>query len=231
MKLTHAEWCKTLLEGESVAALSSLAEGYPYASLVQYALDPEGHPLLLISDLAEHTHNLKADARASLLVWQSSGRLDPLARGRVTLVGQAEPAPPELLETYLAKQPQARPYAGFKDFHLWRIRSQRLRWVGGFGEMSWVSPQEVSLAQADPVYAFADSVIEHMNEDHRDALQLLLQQHLGQPVASLEMVACDGSGYAVRADGKTVRLEFSRRIRNAEDMRQEFVTLVRAARG
>ena len=187
--------------------------------------------MLLISDLAEHTQNLKADPRASLLITQSGSKLDPLARGRVTLLGRAEMASEELLETYLAKQPQARPYAGFKDFHLWQIRCERLRWVGGFGEMSWLQPGDFQQAQPDPVYGFAESVLEHMNDDHREALQLLMQQQLGREVREVEMVSCDGAGYNVQVDGKTLRAEFSRRIQNAEEMRQEFVALVRSARG
>jgi putative heme iron utilization protein len=71
----------------STGALCTLAlepEGYPYGSFVTVTFD-NGNPTFLISGLAEHTRNLERDPRASLLV--AEGSADPLANGRVTMLG------------------------------------------------------------------------------------------------------------------------------------------------
>src|SRR3954449_12943454 len=85
---THAERARSLVARISTGTLCTLAvepEGYPYGSFVTVAFD-EGNPVFLISGLAEHTKNLERDPRASLLVAEG-GAADPLANGRVTLLG------------------------------------------------------------------------------------------------------------------------------------------------
>ncbi len=233
--LSHADQSRTIANHARVASLSTWAvdpQGFPYGSLVQYALTAEGNPLLLISELAEHTQNLRQDSRASLLIWQSQSHQDPLAAGRVTLIGRAQLAPAEALEGYLEVHPQARLYSGFKDFHLWQLNVERARYVGGFGEMSWLSGPDYAAGQVDPVAALADGIIRHMNEDHRDAMILLAGQKLGSPPQSAEMVACDGIGYRLRVDGgKSLHIPFSRRLSTSNEVRKEFVEQVRIARG
>ncbi|MBS2036701.1 DUF2470 domain-containing protein [bacterium] len=227
--ISHAEFSRTLMRGGE-GALSTLADGFPYGSLVQYAADSQGQPLLFISDLAEHTQNLLLDPRASLMVWDQAGELDPLAVGRVTLVGRAVKSSAGL-DTYLEAHPQARAYTTFKDFHLWRLEVERVRYVGGFGQMSWVSTEEYKKAEPDPVARLAAGVISHMNEDHGDALLLLAAKKLGQEVEQARMLHCDGAGYSIKADGQVVRIEFSQRCRSSEELRQEFVRQVQAIRG
>ncbi len=86
---THAERARTLVANVGTGTLSTVARepaGHPYGSFVAYGMW-EGRPVFLVSHLAEHTRNLLQDNRASLLVAEP-GTGDPLARGRVTLVGQ-----------------------------------------------------------------------------------------------------------------------------------------------
>ena len=88
---THAERCRTLVAGQRRGALSTIAAdpaGYPYGSVVTYALDDHGDPLFFVSTMAEHTQNALADPRASLLVTEPvPDGADPLAFGRVSLLG------------------------------------------------------------------------------------------------------------------------------------------------
>src|SRR3990170_6772338 len=90
---THAERARTLVAQASTGTLCSLAiepEGYPYGSFVTVAFD-SGNPVFLISQLAEHTRNLTRDPRASLLIAESRCA-DPLANGRVTILGRCTPS-------------------------------------------------------------------------------------------------------------------------------------------
>jgi putative heme iron utilization protein len=118
-------------------------EGFPYASLVNVAWDTQGRALLLLSKLAEHTKNLAAHPHASLLVWEAiASGADPLAAGRITIVGRCAHVPdkeePDARSAYLATHPSARAYVTFADFRLFRLDPERTRYVGGFGRMAWV---------------------------------------------------------------------------------------------
>ena len=67
---TYAERARTLIHLGRVGALSTLSRkhsGWPFGSVMPYALDDSGRPLFLISAMAMHTQNLQAEPRASLL--------------------------------------------------------------------------------------------------------------------------------------------------------------------
>src|SRR5947199_2827294 len=112
---TFAERARTLAYLGLTGALATLSRrhpGHPFASIMPYAVDDAGSPLLLISTMAMHTQNLQADARASLLVAQPDWAGDPLAAGRVTLMGDARPCPESeraaARASYLARHENAR---------------------------------------------------------------------------------------------------------------------------
>ncbi len=152
---SDAELSRTLVATTTRAALSTLTvEGYPYGSAVSYAVDGNGCPILLVSDMAEHTVNARHDPKASmLLVAETPDGADPLSTARLTLVGVLEllQDPGTSRETYLAAHPYASYYADFTDFGFWRLNVERCRFVGGFGHMSWVGPEKYSAADPDPL--------------------------------------------------------------------------------
>jgi hypothetical protein len=114
---------RRLLRTTDRAALATrLPDGAPFASLVLVALDLDATPLLLLSDLAEHSRNIAVDARVSLLIDGTSGLQDPLTGPRATLLGRAEAVSDKrLLARYLARHPSAAGYAAFADFKLYRM--------------------------------------------------------------------------------------------------------------
>jgi heme iron utilization protein len=130
-----------------VAALGTIARNvpeHPFVTLVTVAFDRKGRALLLLSRLAEHTANLEASGHASLLVSEGAdgGGTDALALGRVTLVGSCNRVPEvdvdACRQTFLDRHPEASTYVGFADFGFFRLEPAHVRYVGGFGRMSWV---------------------------------------------------------------------------------------------
>jgi heme iron utilization protein len=120
------------------ATLATLdqASGHPYASLVTVALDVTGAPLLLVSKLARHTQNLMADSRASLLVPLPTADGDPLALGRVTLMGRLAPTTsPTAKARFLSSHPGATVYADFADFGFYSLAVSNAHFIGGFGRI------------------------------------------------------------------------------------------------
>jgi putative heme iron utilization protein len=134
-------------------SLATSLDGRPYVSLVTVAFDHDLTPILLLSGLADHTRNLRADPRAGLLLDGTDGHSNPQTGPRVTLVGTAEEnADPRLKARFLARHPAAALYADFPDFSIWRLRLERVHFVGGFGRAVWfdapLMPEAESQAMA-----------------------------------------------------------------------------------
>jgi len=141
---TSAQTARRLIAEIDRATLASSREGWPYASLVQVAVDERLRPLLLLSDLAEHSKNLKRDKRASLLFDGTMGVAEPLAGPRVTVLGEIEPAPEqELIDRFVARHPAAAAWVEMRDFHLYRLAPTRAHLVAGFGRIAWIEAADL----------------------------------------------------------------------------------------
>lgn len=205
--------------------------GWPYASLALTALDAACRPLLLISTLADHTQNLLADGRASLLYDATHGLDDPLAGARLTVLGRAARCDdPAARARYLARHPAAEAYAGFGDFSLWRMEPEAAHLVAGFGRIAWIPWAELSGAPTPPALADAEAeIVDHMNADHADAVALYAAL-LGAPPGPWRMTGVDAEGADLRLGGRVARLPFDRPVADAEGARVELVRLVKRAR-
>jgi putative heme iron utilization protein len=168
---------RDLVRGLDRAALGTALPvdggSWPYASLVLAAVDHDLSPILLLSDLAEHTKAIAADDRVSLLFDGTHGLDQPLTGPRVTLVGRAARTDDaRLARRFLARHPDAEMYAGFKDFHFYRVAVERAHLVAGFGKIRWLSAAELNAAPASGLADAEPGIVSHMNEDHTDAVQL-----------------------------------------------------------
>jgi putative heme iron utilization protein len=239
----HAERCRTLASSATSATLCTIARdpsGFPYGSLVSVAVDAMGRPLLLLSELAEHTGNLHARLEASVLVTEPLGDHDePLALGRVTILGSCAKVPPAEVaaarEVFLGKHPGAANYVDFKDFAFYRLEPTALRYVGGFGRMSWVTAEAYRAAEPDPLASVAPGILRHMNDDHADALLAYAHALAGIANASAAtMTAVDRYGFeiaAVTPEGpRAARLAFDAPVATADDVRRVLVAMVKGAR-
>lgn len=209
------------------------AGGAPYVSLAMVAVDAAAAPLLLLSDLADHTRNLKADPRVSLLFDGTAGLATPLAGARATVQGRVEAATGAAdRERYVARHPDAEQYLAFRDFNLYRVAVERAHLVAGFGRIHWVAADAVLLPAAEvaALAARERDIVAHMNEDHADAVQLYAQRLLGRAGAGWRLTGVDVEGADLRRGGETARLWFDRRVADAEQCRGELVRLVKRAR-
>ncbi|HTN83738.1 MAG TPA: DUF2470 domain-containing protein [Sorangium sp.] len=241
---SHAERCRTLAERARAATLCTLARdpaGYPYGSLVTVAVDAHGRPLLLLSALAEHTGNLKIHPEASLLLAEAAGGgVDPLALGRMTLIGACRPlegAEAAAARTrFLAGHPRASYYVDFTDFSFYRLDPLSIRYVGGFGRMSWVDAADYAAAEPDPLAPDAARILEHMNTDHADAILAYAKALAGiKDATGAKMTSVDRYGFELDvitpAGPKAARLGFDAPVSTTDEVRKAMVALVREARG
>ncbi|MEA2258425.1 MAG: hypothetical protein QOJ51_1250, partial [Acidobacteriaceae bacterium] len=234
---TYAERARTLLHLGRVGSLSTLSRkrpGFPFGSLMPYALDGAGRPLFLISTMAMHTQNLQQDARASLLVTQPEAEGDPLGAARVTVVGNAATlAPPEIAEArrlYLERHPNSKYWVDFDDFSFFRMDVVDVYYVGGFGVMGWVAAPDYIDAHADPLADAAAGILQHMNADHQDALILMAKVFAGITAQEAAMTAVDRLGFHVRMkteEGmKGARIAFLGEVTTSGETRKMLVDMV-----
>lgn len=207
--------------------------GAPYASLVLMACGQDASPLLLLSTLADHTKNLLADPVVSLMIDGTRGLADPLTGARATLQGRVEKTEDhELLARYIRRHPSAAMYAGFGDFSLYRMTVQRAHLVAGFGRIHWVGGDEVmyDASGAASLAAQEAGVVEHMNDDHGDAVGLYANVLLNLPGVGWRLTGVDPEGADLRRGGDVARLSFDKPVSDAESARVELVRLVKRAR-
>jgi heme iron utilization protein len=224
---------KRLIREARTGALATLLPGgAPYASLVSVATLMDGTPVTLLSQLARHTKNIAADPRASLLLDERRSG-DPLAVGRVSLVGRIVPTDDEAAaRRFLARHPEAAGYAGFKDFAFWRIEVESAHLVAGFGRIVDLTPADlhtVTGGAAALAEAEADA-IEHMNEDHLDALAQYATKLLDAPPGEWRIVSLDPEGCELRLGDTVRRLDFPAPVTDGEALRKTLVALAQAAR-
>ncbi len=222
----------------SLATLSRKQQGFPFGSLMPFGLDSLGRPIFLISTMAMHTQNLQADPRCSLFVTESDAGGDALGTSRVTLVGSATRIPESELaavrELYLGSYPNSKYWVDFDDFFFYRMEVIDVYFVGGFGVMGWVTAEDYSRAEPDPLAEHKNDIIQHMNHDHADALIVLAKHYAGMEALEAQMTAVDRLGFHLRVkteDGMHgTRIAFAREVTTPLETREAFVEMVRQAR-
>jgi len=221
------------------ASLATIAagSGYPYASLITVATEASGAPVFLISTLAQHTKNLSLDPRASILFDGTGAAGDPLQGARVTLYGKAEKTGEKTGEEaarwrFLARHPEAAFYADFPDFAFWRLAVEGAHYIGGFGRIVDLSPAEllVPTEGAEELLAAEPGIIEHMNEDHADAVRLYATRLAGAPEGFWRMSGIDPEGCDLIFEGDARRIRFRAPISKPGEARAELVRLANEAR-
>lgn len=223
---------RRLLRTALKAALATLEEGHPYASLVLVATEPDGAPVLLISRLAVHTRNAEKDPRVTLLFDGTGEEADPLSGPRVTLRGTLRKTDkPQALRRFLARHPSAEGYAGFADFSTYAMDVTGAHFIGGFGRIVDISRSDVlipvddaaGLVEAEP------DVLAHMTQDHADAVQLYAAL-AGQDGEGWRMTGIDPEGLDLVQGPRAARLLFDAPIRTPGDARRALAALAARAR-
>ncbi|MGZ8258047.1 MAG: HugZ family pyridoxamine 5'-phosphate oxidase [Methylotenera sp.] len=239
-----------------LSTFSAKFPGYPFGSVTPFVLDHSGQPVILISAIAEHTKNILANPKVSLLVF--AGGEDLQANARLTLIGQATQADKEdanLRARYLRYLPQAASYFDMHDFRFYRIEIAQARYIAGFGKMDWLSGDQFSNVQllgdetSSETQQLAEqetAIIEHMNADHADSLNAYCRHFHGINATNAQMLGIDSDGFDVRAnvihhaESQTqnqattltpiLRFNFEHPIHDAQSARLALVSMSKAAK-
>ncbi|OYY94230.1 MAG: pyridoxamine 5'-phosphate oxidase [Hydrogenophilales bacterium 28-61-23] len=212
-----------------LSTISQRVEGFPFGSVAPFILDQAGCPIILISTLAEHTKNIDADPRVSLIVQPYSP--DMQVAGRVTLLGRAQRLADksELGARYLRFHPQAESYFGMHDFNFYRIEPVRIRYIGGFGKIHWVEPEQYLFAES-ALAAQETGILEHMNTDHAENLRAYCRHVHGVETTQAAMIGIDPDGFDVRGDETVLRFDFPAPVTDTQQARHALVALAALAK-
>lgn len=226
--LLAKQLCRRLHTGV-LATHSQKIEGYPLGSIVPYFLTPEGEPIIYISSIAQHTNNIKRDNKVSLTLFDNQ-ESDSQASGRVCILGNAEICEDEALaEQYYQFFPDARAYKNTHDFAFYKVRVVKIRYIGGFGKIHWIS-QEAWLSAHEDWVAKPDDMISHMNEDHKEAMQLILQNTHNIYANDVTMISAFREGCHFSAADRVYFIPYETNCETAMDVRKALVKLTNDAR-
>jgi len=234
--MSPAATTRALIRSADRATLATAdrgAEAWPYASLVLAACDHDAAPLLLISDLAEHSQNIAADPRLSLLFDGTAGLDDPLTGPRASVLGRAERCDDEaLLGRFVARHPAAAGYAEFADFRLYRVRIERAHLVAGFGAIDWIDGSDIvyDVTDATDLAEAENGIIVHMNDDRGDALEDYAHNLLNLSDGPWRMIGIDPEGIDLRCRGEVGRVAFEAPVHGPGEARERLVALAHQAR-
>ncbi|KAK0601244.1 hypothetical protein LWI29_022406 [Acer saccharum] len=229
-RLPPVEEIRTVLNGNVRGMLSTFSqkyEGYPSGSMVDFACDANGSPILAVSSLAVHTKDLLANPKCSLVVARDPEDRTDLV---ITLHGDAISVPENdkaaIRTAYLAKHPNA-VWVDFGDFQFMRIEPKVVRYVSGVATALLGSgdfnKEEYQAAKVDPIAQFAKPVASHMNKDHAEDTRIIVQHSTSIPVDSAYILDLDSLGFNVKAayQGNTfkLRIPFPRRAEDRKDVK------------
>jgi putative heme iron utilization protein len=230
---------KTLLRSARFGALAVLdpATGAPLASRVGVATDADGTPIILVSGLSAHTPAILADPRCSLLLGEP-GKGDPLAHPRITLVCRAArltpetPAHEQARRRYLYRNPKAKLYAGLGDFSFFRLEVERASLNGGFGKAYLLAREDLVLGGAvvEELAKAEQRAVDHMNEDHLDAIGNYARHFAGAGGSGWVMTGLDADGFDITSGDDVRRIFFAAPLRDASEMRMVLVAMAKEAR-
>jgi heme iron utilization protein len=213
-----------------LSTISKKLGGYPFGSVVPCVPDHSARPVIFISRLAEHTKNLDADPRVSLLVRDTNSDVQDSAR--LTLIGNAVHANNNLaaLEArYLKYVPDAARLVSLGDFSFYQIEPVALRYIGGFGAIHWISAQDYT-PLANTMGECEADIVTHMNADHAAALRDYCRHFKRCQPAAVTMTGIDYDGFDVRADDELMRFDFDSPVVDAHMARAALVAMAAQAR-
>jgi len=222
---------RTLFQSRCDGVLSTHSTdlpGYPFGSITPYCINSDGQPVILISTIAQHTKNIVADNKVSLIAYDPQVD-DTQAAGRVTYIANAVQTDDEAMaERYYRFYPNSRNFHKTHDFSFYTLEFVRVRYIGGFGEIYWV--EKDSFLKPNP-FSFEEEtgMVDHMNDDHQDAMNHYCELfNISYDQDNLpQLVGIDSEGFHLRVAGQLNRIQFDTSIHDTMEARQALVELAR----
>jgi heme iron utilization protein len=180
-------------------------EDAPSGSFVDYVLDNLGNPILLMNEMSMHTINIQSCPIVTLFTQLGSKEGQDVSRCSVTGVlekMQKNDADMDMVRMrYSITHTYADQVMDSPKFAFYRLKPQKIYFVGGFGVMAkWVEPEDYQAAAPDILAKDASSIVARINRDHGDDLRTTAIQLLGvtNEIEGIRMTSVDRLGMDIR---------------------------------
>jgi putative heme iron utilization protein len=160
--------------------------GIPFGSYVDYILNEQGWPIVLLNVNAVHTQNIESNNKVSLFI-----QLPKLPYGqtmaavsRVTMLGSIQKVCTDdslnaIKFAFLLVHPHTEAIIGSNRFQFYEIKPLEIFFAGGFGVSSdWVSVPEYEHARPDIIANEVTSILSRINLEKQSELKLLCKHFL-----------------------------------------------------
>ena len=230
IKETIAE-ARNLYTSQDYGVLSTISvklNGIPFGSVVPYCVDKEGQPVVLISQIAEHTHNINSDQKASITILIHD-QVDIQSKARITISGNMELVnDQETEDKYHRYFPNSIDYNTVHDFSFYKLKLQSIRYIGGFGNIHWIEANDFLLN--NPFFGDDEiRIIEHMNKDHIETMKHYCRTNniVFEDGNEPSMVGIDSEGFHLRVAARIHRINFAEPVSTPKQVRETLVAMAK----
>ena len=211
-----------------LSTLSNKHNGYPFGSFVTYVSGWDRTVFLYLSDIADHTKNLKHNFKSCLTILKKNEIGDIQNSARLTLMGDLKIVPKNVSEKCKERFhnifPESKAYAQMHDFNFYQITVNQARWIGGFGKISWLDPKNWMKVPIE-WYDSEKGMIDHMNDDHSNTIKSALHAIHGIQDQNAQMIGLSIDGYYIRSDENVYFINFDYPVFTSKDYRKVLVDL------
>ncbi|MAI06502.1 MAG: hypothetical protein CBC47_05180 [Alphaproteobacteria bacterium TMED87] len=228
----------TLLRSHNVAILSTISkryEDFPFGSLITYVTDQNRSIYIYASDIAEHTKNILNNPKSCLTIFNITKEDDKQNSSRLSIMGNFNKVEKgESLESckdrFFTFLPKSEEYSKMHDFNFYKLEPQNIRWIGGFGEISWLKDESWKLKE--PAWTNDEtSMVEHMNNDHKDVVIACLKGFYGVNDNKALMIGLSIDGYYLESHNKIYYIPFDKPCLSSKEVRKALVVHAKKFKG
>lgn len=217
---------------------------FPYVTFVMVAFDYDGSPLILLSDLSEHTKNLKKNNHVSILFYEEQRNLDffpvfenkdksfeyedPMSRPRLTVTGVLNKSGEKIHKMrFINRHPVSKLYAGFSDMNIYKLDISDAHLTGGFAKVKWFNNKDLLYQN---ICGFSDdemTVLDHMNKEHKQSVNLFAKNLSEKKSIDSDwnLIGIDPEGFDLRSSSEVKRYNFSPPLKKSSELRKSFIKL------
>ena len=227
----HEKEATAFYRSDKIAILSTISKqhnGYPFGSFVTYVSGWDRTIFLYLSDLADHTKNLKKDHRSCITIYKKNNSGDVQNSARLTLIGDLKKVQDSIYEACKERFhnffPESKAYEQMHDFNFYQISITQARWIGGFGKISWLDSKNWKNVSVD-WFGSEENMIDHMNEDHSNTIRSAL--HAVHDIKDKEavMIGLSIDGYYIRSKGNVFFINFDYPVCTSKEYRNVLIEL------
>tara|TARA_B100001027_G_scaffold9752_1_gene6101 strand:+ start:281 stop:1012 length:732 start_codon:yes stop_codon:yes gene_type:complete len=227
----HEKEAVAFYRSDKIAVLSTISkkyEGYPFGSFVTYVSGWDRTTFLYLSDLADHTKNLKKDHKSCITIFKKNESGDVQNSARLTLIGDLKKVPDKIYESCKDRFhnffPESKVYEQMHDFNFYQISVTQARWIGGFGKISWLDPKNWMNVGIDWINS-EKAMIDHMNNDHLNTIKSALSAVHGVKDPEARMIGLSIDGYYILSKGKFYFIKFDVPVFTSKGYRNVLIEL------